>query len=500
MAELKLDLVRKPPVSLLLTGVLPLVLGAIFPFAFSPFDYNWLAIVLLTSWLWVLSLGRPVISGFAFGIGWFGIGAWWLVPMVELYGELGGFLSFSFVVLLGIFLAMFSLLWAWLIYVCGGRGPWLLLAFPSAAIITEWLRGHVLSGLPWTSLGNLLLDSPAVGWVTWFGVYGAAAGPALLAAALYLLCFSQYRKWGFVGLAITALCIWLSPQVHVASSQTYVASIIQANLPSNHNLRYNYQRWSINNHAMLSNTLNADAALILWPESSIPGMLDKDTEWFKWIGNLVRQWPAPLLAGGFTLVNKDQPQNGAFGFAADTFPDYQFSGKQHLLPLAEYLPSWLEIVADPVRKLDYVSATDQGVITLKNISYGTLICYESLFPEQARSRVLNGAQVLVNLSNDVWFGNSPALWQGLQSVRMRAVETGRYVLRAANTGISAIIAPDGRVTHQTPWGQATVLSGEFRSLNTITRYTKWGDFPLLLTTLILVLCFFLQKRNLVVKR
>ncbi|MFT7533263.1 MAG: apolipoprotein N-acyltransferase, partial [Gammaproteobacteria bacterium] len=153
-----------------------------------------------------------------------------------------------------------------------------------------------------------------------------------------------------------------------------------------------------------------------------------------------------------------------------------------------------------VRKLDYVSATDQGVITLKNISYGTLICYESLFPEQARSRVLNCAQVLVNLSNDVWFGNSPALWQGLQSVRMRAVETGRYVLRAANTGISAIIAPDGRVTHQTPWGQATVLSGEFRSLNTITRYTKWGDFPLLLTTLILVLCFFLQKRNLVVKR
>ncbi|MFQ5345688.1 MAG: apolipoprotein N-acyltransferase, partial [Mariprofundus sp.] len=144
---------------------------------------------------------------------------------------------------------------------------------------------------------------------------------------------------------------------------------------------------------------------------------------------------------------------------------------------------------------DFRPAGDSGVIQARGIAYGSLICYESLFPEEARARVLHGAEVLVNVTNDAWYGTTPAAWQHFQAARMRAVETGRFVLRAANTGVTAIIQPDGVVRGISPWWTQTVLSGNYRLSNTQTGYVRWGDWPLLACLIMLAVpCFFRRER------
>ena len=125
----------------------------------------------------------------------------------------------------------------------------------------------------------------------------------------------------------------------------------------------------------------------------------------------------------------------------------------------------------------------------------SLICYESIFPEEARARVEQGAQVLVVVTNDAWYGRSPAAWQHLQAARVRAIETGRYLLRAANTGVSAIIAPDGSITATAPWWTQSVVKGTYRLSDVVTPYQKWGDLPSLIVAFILLLAGGLSRRG-----
>jgi len=144
---------------------------------------------------------------------------------------------------------------------------------------------------------------------------------------------------------------------------------------------------------------------------------------------------------------------------------------------------------------NFKPAIDGGVVQVRGISYGSLICYESLFPEEARHRVRNGAQVLVNITNDAWYGTTPAAWQHFQAARMRAVETGRYVLRAANTGITAIIQPDGTVADTVPWWTQTVLLGSYQLSDQQTPYVRWGDWPLLICFIMFMIPLFKRERG-----
>jgi len=170
--------------------------------------------------------------------------------------------------------------------------------------------------------------------------------------------------------------------------------------------------------------------------------------------------------------------------------------KFHLVPFGEYVPEWIPFLHTLVPEIaDFKPAKDMGVIQARGISYGSLICYESLFPEEARGRVLNGAEVLVNVTNDAWYGTTPAAWQHFQAARMRAVETGRYVLRAANTGVTAIIQPDGVVRSIKPWWIQTVLLGTYQLSKIQTNYVRWGDWPLFGCLIMLAVpCFFRRER------
>jgi len=144
-------------------SLLALLLGSAMPFAFSPYDHAWLALPALTGWLLLIRCGRPTHIGLAFGFGWFGFGAWWLMPTLHTYGNLPWLAAGFCVVLVGLVMAMLPALWAWLSWRLAGRSAWIILVFPAVAVLEEWLRGHLFTGLPWTALGNLLLGLPAAG-------------------------------------------------------------------------------------------------------------------------------------------------------------------------------------------------------------------------------------------------------------------------------------------------------------------------------------------------
>ncbi len=479
--------------------LLALLCGSMMPFAYSPFDQVWLAVLALTGWLWLIRQGRPIQTGFAFGFGWFGFGAWWLAPTLHTFGHLPWLAAAFCVLLVGAVMALLPTLWAWLTWKLAGKTAWVLLAFPAAAVAEEWLRGHIFTGLPWTALGNLLLDTPAIGWAAWFGVYGVALLPALIAAALALLLSSEHKRMGVAGIAVAGLLVVLTPPTQAGHGAQHSAALVQANIPQDKKWDASFLNTTMQRYATLSASVAKDVDIIIWPEAAIPFFLERAPDWQTWLNTQVQRWQTPLLYGGLKLTGKRTAQNGLFaldpGMVEAPLQERPFAGKHHLVPFGEYVPAWIPFLHTLVPEIaNFKPAEDSGVVQVRGISYGVLICYESLFPEQARNRVLNGAQVLVNVTNDAWYGTTPAAWQHFQAARMRAVETGRYVLRAANTGITAIIQPDGVVALVKPWWTQTALVGSYQLSDKQTPYVGWGDWPLLSCFLMFMIPLFRFRR------
>ncbi|MDQ6992796.1 MAG: apolipoprotein N-acyltransferase [Mariprofundus sp.] len=467
---------------------LAFVLGAVMPFAFSPFDQLWLAPLLLAAWLKLLMHEKALAVGYLFGLGWFGLGAWWLAPTLHTFGHLPWLLACFCVLLVGSVMALLPALLAWLCWRSAGKSAWILLAFPAAAVLEEWVRGHLFTGLPWMAMGNLILDTPAVGWAAWFGVYGAASLPALLAASLVLLSTRHWRS-AAAGVITLLLLVLLAPQPYGSSGAVYHATMVQANIPQDKKWDRAFVNETMRRYAKLSRLAAKNSDIMIWPEAAVPFFLERSPSWNGWMHDQLAIWQTPLLFGGLKLTGGGTAQNGLI--AADPAADaWQFAGKQHLVPFGEYVPAWIPFLHTLVPEIaDFKAAQGSGVVVLGGHRYGALICYESLFPELSRARVQHGAELLINITNDAWYGTTPAAWQHFQAARMRAVETGRYVLRAANTGVTAVIAPNGVVQRSLPWWTEGALRVAYQFSSVKTPYVRWGDYPLLVTLLMLAIAW-----------
>ncbi len=495
--------------------ILALLGGGAMQFAFSPFDYNWLAILAMALWAGLLiKEHHPFLISYAFGFGWFGFGSWWLADTFHLYGGLPYIAAFGCVVLVGLVMGLLPALWGWasvfLVRRLARRMPGemagetaehrirhgaIILVFPAMAVLIEWLRGHLFTGLPWTSLGNLLLDTPAIGWVAIVGVYGAAFLPALVAVSLAGFLNRRITTTAVIALACMVVTVLFTPGLQRIEGAPHTAALIQGNIPQDVKWDRAFLEETMQRYDRLSTSAADGSDIIVWPEAAIPFFLSRAPGWDIWLNNRVAVWNRPLLFGGLKITGEeasDNPtarnptaqnpiaQNGLF-LQMPAHGDRSFTGKHHLVPFGEYVPSWIPWLKKIVTNIaDWQPAEDAGLLTDGDTVYGSLICYESIFPEQARARVAGGAQVLVVVTNDAWYGRSPAAWQHLQASRMRAVETGRYVLRAANTGVSAIVAPDGTIAVTAPWWTQAVVKGTYRPSGRITPYQQWGDLPALL--------------------
>jgi len=479
---------------------LALLCGSAMPFAFAPYHHIWLAILSLAGLTWLIQSKHPFLTGYSFGFGWFGLGAWWLAPTVHTYGGLAWAIAIIIPTLIGLIMGLFPAVWAWScikINRFNGKPFALLLILPCFAIIMEWLRGHLFTGLPWTSIGNLVLDTPASAWLSIFGVYGMAFLPISLAVSLTLFWQKNQRQYAIISMGLCALFVYFPPTIPQTSTSESQVALIQPNIPQDQKWDSKFLQQSIQHLIELSEKNANKVNLIIWPEAAIPFYLQQNPSWSNLLQKKMQQWNTLVLFGGLKLfTDTNTSQNGLYLFDPRHPNQQHFVGKHHLVPFGEYIPSWLPWL----RKIgpdiaDFQPARDNGILTTDTVQFGSLICYESLFPEEARQRVQAGANVLIVVTNDAWYGHSPAAWQHFQASQARAIETGRYVLRVGNTGVSAIIAPDGHITNTTPWWQLAAITGTYHTSTIMTPYQTWGDTPAFILFGILITWLLLFRKR-----
>ncbi|MFQ5935297.1 MAG: apolipoprotein N-acyltransferase [Acidiferrobacterales bacterium] len=475
-------LTRLPPRVL---DAVSLMAGATMPLAFAPFNWLPLAIIMPTLLfaIWLLgSAARAAWRGFLFGLGMFGVGVSWVYVSLHNYGNMPVVLA-SFVVLLFVVaLAAFPALAGWL----QGRftrrhdAVHLGVVVPGLWVLCEWLRGWILTGFPWLDLGYSQIDTPLMGFAPLLGIYGVswavAVSAGLLVCALRdpLDLWKRYLPalivlWGAAWLASTVA--WTRP----VGTALQVA-LVQADVPLEIKWRPNYRRAILERYLDLSNSVRG-VALIVWPEAAMPGYLDEiDPDYLALLRRRAQADGSDFLIG---VIERDREQGAFYNSVVSIGTSPGIYRKQHLVPLGEFLPfksilGWLlNYLQIPMSDFSR-GAPDQPLMRAAGQRIGVSVCYEDAFGEEV-IRQLPTATVLVNVSEDAWFGDSLAPHQRLQMARMRAVETGRPMLRAANTGLSAVIDANGKLVALSPQFQPFVLKHEVQPMQGATPYVRVGN-------------------------
>lgn len=466
--------------------LLAFTLGAFTVLAFAPFGVGLLALcslALLLHLLWHAEQGGAAARlGYAFGLGLFGFGVFWLRISINQFGGVTPLLAVAITGLFVLIVALYIALTGWLLHRLGRRlGPrgFMLVAAPAAWLAIEWLRGWLLTGFPWLSTGYSQLDLPLAGFAPLFGVLGTGA----------LLIFSAglLNLWRAIWPLVLLLALWSGGlalswvEWTRTVGEPVPVSLAQGNIPQEQKWQPHRFADSIRLYRHLSDQA-PEARLVIWPETAIAAFdADVEDDLLQPLDLLTRQQGRDLLTGIVARQEDGRYFNSMISLGVSGRDRYD---KRHLVPFGEYLPlkpllgPLLDFLRIPMS--DFAPGGDaKPLITLAGHPVGIDICYEDAFPREVM-RALPEASMLVNASNDAWFGDSLAPHQHLQIARMRALESGRYLLRATNTGISAIIDHRGEIQAQAPQFEQAVLTGRVQPRQGLTPYARWGDWPAVL--------------------
>ncbi len=459
---------------------------------------------------------RNTLLGYLCGILWYAGTCYWIESTMRLYGNLPAAASILILVLFCMFLGLYLALFTFLVSVAQratGSTAWTLLATPFLWVATEFACARVTS-FPWNQLGysqvdNLLLTRLAP-WTGNYGISFAIAAVNCAVAGLFL-----FRGWrarlipALIALAFAATLqkgFYLSLPSQPASA---TAVLLQPNLNvgGGNNWTYNVFDMNMQHFAALSENVcipyfadlpvrnaprvdpdckprqpkRAPIGLILWPESPAP-FEDSDPRFRHWVSALAEDARAPMIVGDIAVVKDSaDPRNSVYNSAAFVAPDGSFVGryeKMHLVPFGEYVPferlfSFAGSLTAEVGQMSH--GRRRALFDTVGNRYGTFICYESIFADEVRQFAKMGADVLINISDDGWYGDTSAPWQHLNIARMRAIENDRWLLRDTNSGITAVIDPLGRVTESSPRHVQTSLFAHFNYISQTTFYTRHGD-------------------------
>ena len=471
--------------------------GVLFTLAFAPFDYAYLAILALSLLFacWQdISPRRALLRGYLFGLGEFGLGVSWVYVSIHDFGGAGiasaGALTTLFVAFWAVFPALAGYLCAKLTNI--NR----VLLMPVIWLLVEYLRGYwVLDGFPWLLAGYSQLETPLAGYVPIIGVYGTGFLVAL--SASFIVFFAQYKN---VKIAGVLLVLWViggylqTVQWTEAIGAPIKVALIQGNITQD-------KKWlpenKINTLRLYKNLTEQhwDAKVIVWPESSIPAYFSEVNEIFLMPLNQLAQQHNTDLIVSLPIDSASGERYNAAMTLGSHIADYR---KKHLLPFGETMP-WQPLSGFILSQLklrlgDFTAgASNQPLLSAGGYSFITSICYEDVFGDYA-IKGLENAAYLVNVTNDGWFGNSIEPHQHLQMARMRALETGRFLLRSTNTGLTAIIAPNGSIIQQLPLFEVAVLSDNIIPMRGLTPYAKIGDAPIMYVIALLLLGLLLYSR------
>jgi len=417
----------------------------------------------------------------------------WLYGVMKLHGNLSAFAAAGVLFLYVALFALFFALYAWWVgeIACRSRTRALLLA-PVIWVAMEFFRTHWLTGVPWNLLGYALAKHPALIQVaTATGVYGVSflvAGVNAILLGFWWARTRRARLWlAAVALALAGLVASQArlPAVNPAER----ALLVQTNIPETTqyepNWVLNHQPELLELYRLTNRTATGESprpTLVIWPEVPAPFYFHHDPVFRAQMIALAQATQSYLLVGIVDYrkdaTGRDRPYNSAVMLAPSGELVGQYD-KIHLVPFGEYVPyPWL---FGPIGRVvpelsDFAPGTTKTLLPTAQGRAAVLICYEAIFPGQVRSLVARGADLLVNISNDGWFGQSAAPDQHFEMARFRAVETRRYLLRATNSGITAVIDPYGRVLARAPRDQRLVFAASFAPRAERTLYVRTGDW------------------------
>jgi len=471
-----------------------LLSGLFLSFSFSRYGTG------ATAWFSLIPLllvmrNHPFRTGFAAGVGFFGMVLYWVNIVMVTYGKMHIFFSVCAYSFLVFYLALFfgASTWAACRVEEKVRIP-VTFSLPVFWAAFEFIRSFLLTGFPWASLGYSQQDFPLlIQSVDLFGVYGLGFLIVLVNVSLAEAIRALRRKDcsilpRFSLIAALALFIadagygyWRLYGGPDHREKTLQTVLVQGNIDQSQKWDPSLQEMTVDLYGDLSRSGASDGRtdLIIWPESATPFYFQEGGVLSDKVFAVSSDTGAPLLFGSpaYEIVNRRYRfLNSAFLLA----PNGKVLGRSdkiHLVPFGEYVPlhRFLPFIDKLVVGIGDFSPGTVTPLPLNGGEVGVLVCYESIFPELAREWVRRGSDLLVNITNDAWFGRSSAPWQHLTMCRFRAIENRIWIARAANTGISAFIAPSGRVVSRSDLFETTYLKGEVGFGALPTFYNRTGD-------------------------
>ena len=470
--------------------------GAAAPLAFSPLGWWPLAVVAVAAQLalWLFSSPRrSAWRGFLFGLGFFSVGISWVFISIHYHGYVGLALSLFLTLALILVMAVFPMLLGYCLARYFPQGfesrstrYKLLLVFPAAWLLMEWVRGWFMTGFPWLSLGYSQTDSPLAGLAPLLGVYGVSWAVVFSSALLVGLIFDRAGRVFYLAMLVALWLIsavfnnaeWTEP-----SGSPIKVALLQGNIPQDLKWHPDVKRPTIELYTELTRD-NWDADLIIWPETALPTFYH-EAEIFLYDFELeAREHNTDLLIG---MLSLDQDQRQYYNTMLSLGAERGQYHKNHLVPFTEYLP--LKSVLGGLVAFMQVPMSDfskggshQKPLKVANQYAGISICFEDVFGEEVIN-ALPQATFLVNVSNDAWFDDSWAPPQHLQMARMRALETGRPMLRATNTGMTAIIESKGQVINAAPQFEVTSITDIIQPRSGMTLYAMTGNWLVVLSAI-----------------
>lgn len=476
--------------------------GALTPLGFAPVGWFPLPILTLAGLFWLarsVTPGQAFRLGFAYGLGLMLVGVSWIYVSISTYGGMPVALAALATLLFCAFVALLPALALLLAARLGTPGQTrIVFALPAAWALLEWVRGWLFTGFPWLALGySQAPASPLAGYAPMFGVYGVGLLAALSAAALALARERPKAAIGF--LAALWLSGWGLQQIAWTqpTGTPLRVALVQGNIAQDMKFRPERLDSTLRHYARA--VLASEAKLIVLPETALPLFRsDIPPDYLDLLGDHARGRKGDILLGIPEDDGRDEAGlaryfNSAISQGASPEQHYR---KAHLVPFGEFVPFGFRWAVDMMRIPlgDFTrGAPDQPPLAVAGQKLAVNICYEDVFGEE-RIHAARDATLLVNISNDAWFGDSWAPWQHLQIGAMRSLETGRWQLRANNTGITAILDERGRVRAQLKPFTAATLSDAAQGRLGITPYMRWGNWAFLALAGVLLLIAVWRQR------
>lgn len=472
--------------------------GAMTIFGYAPFYFYPLPIVALAVLFYCLqkagSSKQATLIAYAFGLGFFCTGVSWIYVSLHDFGGMpwwfAGFATFTFCA----FLALFTAAAGWLTY----RTQKILIAGPIFWVLLEWIRSWIFTGFPWLNVGYSQVPySSLAGFAPVVGIYGVSLFVAFVASLLVLMANKSSRKPAVLAFVV----VWISGSVlkQIEWSQPAGAPIsvalVQGNVPQEMKWQPEIAQQTLDDYLALAR--QSSAKLIVLPEAALPELLEQlPPDYLNQLRAHGKDHQSDILVG---MLESDQGQyfNSMLSYGSSPTQTYR---KSHLVPFGEFIPfkvvfgwiyrDWLNM---PISDLSS-GTLNQRPLAIAGQQVAVNICYEDVFGEEI-IRQLPQATLLVNASNMAWFGNSWSADQHLQMSQTRALETGRMMLRATNTGATAIIDTHGHVLQVLPHFVRDTLESTVQGYSGTTPYVRWGNWPAIVFILISVILLWGRKKK-----